>query len=262
MCAMHRKMAELEDTNQDFITSTLQKECERLSSLFSRFVDEQIHAIEDTKVKIKKRRGVIAFMNTFPRFSHAIETMLNSSLDDTVAKLEVRSMVDAAYVKINKAMWESLKVIAKESPAVMATQGQGDPEDKEALNYHILLIENMNHFVEEVTDHGDEVLKEWRKKAQEDMAEHMELYVDAVIRRPLGKLLVSASSIIDSFIPGSAADITTIRNSSNQPKILSLLFHPARLQIRSPPARLIHVPYLRSFSPLTTLRSYARVWMP
>lgn len=104
-------------------------------------------------------------------------------------------MVDDAYKKINKAMFESLKVIAKESPAVMATQGQGDPEDKEALNYHILLIENMNHYIEEVDDRSDMALLEWKSKAQDEMREHMGLYVDAVIRRPLGKLLVCSTRI-------------------------------------------------------------------
>ena len=105
-------------------------------------------------------------------------------------QLEIRKMVDDAYQKINKAMFESLKVIAKESPAVMASQGQGDPEDKEALNYHILLIENMNHYIEEVDARSDGILLVWKTKAEEEMREHMDLYVDAVIRRPLGKLLV------------------------------------------------------------------------
>jgi hypothetical protein len=167
----------------------LQKVHERLTGLFTRFVDEQIRAIEDTKVKIKKRKGVIRFMHTFPHFSIAIENMLPRSDEDE--QLEIRRMVDDAYQKINKAMFESLKVIAKESPAVMATQGQGDPEDKEALNYHILLIENMNHYLEEVDGRADAVLLEWRSKADDEMREHMDLYVDAVIRRPLGKLLVS-----------------------------------------------------------------------
>lgn len=185
---MDRKLVEIEDSNQDFLTRNLQKVHERLTSLFTRFVDEQIRAIEDTKVKIKKRKGVIAFMKTFPHFAMAIENMLPASSETD--QLEIRRMVDDAYQKINKAMFESLKVIAKESPAVMATQGQGDPEDKEALNYHILLIENMNHYMEEVEARPDSVLLDWKIKAQDEMKEHMDLYVDAVIRRPLGKFLV------------------------------------------------------------------------
>lgn len=188
LCAVDRKLVEIEDSNQDFLTRNLQKVHERLTGLFTRFVDEQIRAIEDTKVKIKKRKGVIAFMKTFPHFSMSIENMLPPS--DESEQLEIRRMVDDAYQKINKAMFESLKVIAKESPTVMGTQGQGDPEDKEALNYHILLIENMNHYLEEVDAHDDSVLLDWKTKARDEMNEHMGLYVDAVIRRPLGKLLV------------------------------------------------------------------------
>lgn len=188
LCAVDRKLVEIEDSNQDFLTRSLQKIHERLTGLFTRFVDEQIRAIEDTKVKIKKRKGVITFIKTFPHFSISIENMLPAA--DESERLEIRSMVDDAYQKINKAMFESLKVIAKESPAVMASHSQSDPEDKEALNYHILLIENMNHFVEEVDDRGDGVLSDWSAKAREEMVEHLGLYVDAVIRRPLGKLLV------------------------------------------------------------------------
>jgi hypothetical protein len=197
-----RKLVEIEDSNQDFLTRNLQKVHERLTSLFTRFVDEQIRAIEDTKVKIKKRKGVIAFMKTFPHFAMSIENMLPASGETD--QLEIRRMVDDAYQKINKAMFESLKVIAKESPAVMATQGQGDPEDKEALNYHILLIENMNHYMEEVDARPDSVLLDWKVKAQDEMKEHMDLYVDAVIRRPLGKLLVrpvlSSSSLVLTWL--------------------------------------------------------------
>jgi hypothetical protein len=188
--AVDRKLVDIEDTNQDFLTRNLQKIHERLKGLFNRFLDEQIRAIEDTKVKIKKRKGVIAFMKTFPHFSAAIENMLPSTSDGG-DQLEVRRMVDEAYQRMNKAMFESLKVIAKESPTVMASQGQGDPEDKETLNYHILLIENMNHYMEEVDARDDSVLEVWKAKARDEYDEHINLYVDAVIRRPLGKLLVN-----------------------------------------------------------------------
>jgi hypothetical protein len=213
LCAVDRKLVEIEDTNQDFLTKTLQKLHERLAGLFTRFVDEQIRAIEDTKVKIKKRKGVIRFINTFPHFAVAIENMLPSADED--AQLDIRRMVDDAYQKINKAMFESLKVIAKESPAVMATQGQGDPEDKEALNYHILLIENMNHYIEEVDARSGSLLLEWKTRAEEEMREHMGLYVDAVVRRPLGKLLVRQVHQPAYHFPSANS---LFRNSSNPPK--------------------------------------------
>ena len=75
------------------------------------------------------------------------------------------------------------------------TAATEDSEDKELLNYHILLIENMNHYVEEVDDGGKEgVLASWRGKAMFERVEALDAYVGMVIRRPLGKLLVRTSS--------------------------------------------------------------------
>ncbi|KAK1047819.1 hypothetical protein LTR74_017683 [Friedmanniomyces endolithicus] len=91
-------------------------------------------------------------------------------------------------------MFNSLKVIAKESRSAGAQQRAGlggeDPEDKEVLRYHILLIENINHHVEDMDDGGKEgVLVEGRGKAMLEFAEALEAYVSRVITRPLGKLL-------------------------------------------------------------------------
>jgi hypothetical protein len=195
MGALHRHNS-FEDTNQEYLAKTLTDISNALAGRWGKFVDEQIRAIEDTKVKIKKRKGVIGFIKIFPNFSAAIENMLPSALDEPAEASEVRKMVDVGYGRINKAMFESLRVIAKESPGMApGTAGggslQADPEDKEALNYQILLIENMNHYVEEVETRGDVMLEQGKREAAEEMEEHLARYVDAVIRRPLGKVLVS-----------------------------------------------------------------------
>ncbi|RYN91623.1 hypothetical protein AA0120_g5557 [Alternaria tenuissima] len=224
LCAVDRKLLDIEETNQDFLTRNLQKIHERLQGLFNRFLDEQIRAIEDTKVKIKKRKGVISFMKTFPHFSIAIENMLPSAAEGG-DQLEIRRMVNDAYSRINKAMFESLKVIAKESPTVMASQGQGDPEDKEALNYHILLIENMNHYMEEVDARTVAVLDFWKSKANEEYSEHMSLYVDAVIRRPLGKLLEFIESTETLLSQPGASPQAIAQRSSHSRSVFKKLVH-------------------------------------
>lgn len=206
LAALERAISEFEDTNQDFIVHSLQKLHSRLNGLFSRFVDEQIRGIEETKVKVNKRKGVISFMRIFPNFSAAVENMLAYPSQEFS---EIRLSVNEAYNKINRAMWESLKFIAKEAPgqAPGATTGATDPEDKEALNYHILLIENMNHYIEEVDVRGLPVLEKWRDRAIQDYHEHMKLYMDAVIRRPLGKLL--------EFIESTESLLATTSNPSD-----------------------------------------------
>lgn len=206
--ALESAMTDLDETNQEFIIHSLQKVHSRLMGLFNRFVDEQIRGIEDTKVKINKRKGVISFMRVFPHFSTAIENMLSQPSGEFC---DIRIAVNEAYDRINRAMWESLKFIAKEAPGQppgMAA-GAGDPEDKEVLNYHILLIENMNHYTEEVDVHNLPVLQRWMDRAHQDFDEHMKLYLDAVIHRPLGKLLDFVQSIETLQANGNAADIAT-----------------------------------------------------
>ncbi|KAL1836664.1 hypothetical protein VTJ49DRAFT_4804 [Mycothermus thermophilus] len=203
LATLERKMADMSQSNQDFLNSVLQKLHGNLEAKFKKFVDDQVRAIEETKVKIKKRKGVIHFIRIFPHFTTAVENMLSAS---DASSLPVRRMVDREYDRILKSMFDSLRVIARENPALgassaavassaastltAATSTQADPEDKEALNFHILLIENMNHFLEEVPNPtGREVLSDWRDAAQRELAEHLQLYLQAVMRRPLGRLL-------------------------------------------------------------------------
>lgn len=185
LVTIEKKMADLSQTNQDFLNMIFQKQHGLLAGRFRKFVDDQIRAIEETKVKIHKRKGVIHFIRVFPGFSTAVENML-AGVDPS---LPIRRTIDREYDRMLKSMFESLLVIARENPAVAVTSGNADPEDKEALNFHILLIENMNHFAEETDSRGLEVLEVWKDNANAEYQDHMGLYLNAVMRRPLGKLL-------------------------------------------------------------------------
>ncbi|KAI1662293.1 exocyst complex component Sec3-domain-containing protein [Daldinia decipiens] len=216
---LEHKHLEITHSNQDFLNNVLQKLHSNLESRFTKFVEGQIRAIEDTKVKIKKRKGVISFMRVFPHFSNAVEMMLLTV--DTNSS--VRKTVDREYDRIIKTMFDSLKVIARENPSTLTNSG-ADPEDKEALNYHILLIENMNHFLEELDTHGLEILEDWKEAAASEMSEHMGLYLNAIMRRPLGKLLEYLENIEAQLATGKnpaiiAAQPSNARGTFN--KILS-----------------------------------------
>lgn len=202
MACLSRHAFFLQETSQEFLLQLVESLATRLQGLWAKFVDDQVRAIEDTKVKSKKRRGVIGFMKTFPHFSAAVETVFSAVAQADYegpadCMFDVRKLVDEAYARLNRAMFDSLKVIAKESPGHQGSGGgkAGDEaEDKEMLNFHVLLIENMNHYIEEVDDGEREgVLAEWRGRAMLERAEALEAYVGRVIRRPLGKLLVCSS---------------------------------------------------------------------
>lgn len=202
----------MSQTNQDYLNTLLQKLQGTLEGRFKKFVDEQIRAIEETKVKIKKRKGVISFFRVFPGFTAVIENMLVG----VEAHLALRRMVDREYDRIIKTMFDSLKVIARENPAVGLGGNAADPEDKEALNFHILLIENMNHFLEETDTRGLEILEDWKEQAEAEYHEHMGLYLNAVMRRPLGKLLDQLENIEAQLQSGKAATAIAGQPSNNK----------------------------------------------
>lgn len=197
---------------------------------FKRFTEEQIRAIEDTKVKINKRKGVISFMKVFPPFSLAVENML-AGIDPN---LPVRRTVDHEYDRILKSMFDSLKVIARENPAVgVAAAGAGaDPEDKEALNYHILLIENMNHYIESVETQNLDTLEKWKAAAQAELDEHMSRYLDAVMRRPLGRLLDTLENIEGQLKSGKAPGQIAMQPSNNKATFDKVLLHYDGREVR------------------------------
>ena len=180
-------MDTLSGSNQEFLNAMLQKLRSSLEVRFRKFVDEQIRAIEETKVKFaKKRRGVIHFFRVFPHFALAVEGILGSFHSGAV---DVRRMVNDEYGRILKAMFDSLKVIARESKSVGVSNSTTDPEDKEALNYHILIIENLSYFIEEIGDIGVDPLEDRKHEAQLEYGRHLEQYLASIMRRPLGKLL-------------------------------------------------------------------------
>lgn len=232
MFSLEKAMLEFEETNQDFIIHSLQKLHARQVTIFNRFIDEQIRGVEETKVKVNKRKGVISFMRIFPHFSATIESMM---ADPAQEMTEVRISVNEAYNRINRAMWESLKFIAKEAPgqAASATTVGGDLEDKEILNYHVLIIENMNHYLGEVETRENSVLVRWHDRAEQDLSEHMKLYIDTVIHRPLGKLLDFVDSV-ESLMAGTSNPTSIASRTSHSRSVAKKLLasHDAK-EIRS-----------------------------
>ena len=220
MTSLSRHGFYLQDSGQDFLLQLIETLSLKLNTLFTSFVDDQVHAIEETKVKIKKRTGVIGIMRVFPDFSAAVEGIFHAvgMKDyeiDAACLADVRTKVDAAMERVNRALFDVLMAIAKEGPGAHSSNpssrlaragsivGAGggatdDPEDKDSLYSHVLVIENMNHYLERVDDAGRKagVLARWKGRAERERGEAMEAYVAQVCSRPLGKVLVSFTPMI------------------------------------------------------------------
>lgn len=99
-----------------------------MKSRYDRHVQEQIRAVEKTKVTAKRREGVVHFIKFFPTYLQRVEAQLAS-----VATLEVRDNVDIGLERIVDSMFDTLQQMAR-------IEGDQEEKEKGQLNYHVILI--------------------------------------------------------------------------------------------------------------------------
>ncbi|KAJ3532638.1 hypothetical protein NM688_g7392 [Phlebia brevispora] len=172
---LEKFMVEAEERGNAFFINLLEKQHVRLKGLFDRRAAEHIKSVEDMKLTSKKRNGVAPFIKYFPIYVGRVENQLIGA--DT---LEIRQIVDASYDKIVQAMFSALKQMAKMD---------GEGEDKGQLNYHVILIENMHHFVAEMSQLDIGSVAAFLQKAQAIYDENLNAYVKIVLRRPFSKII-------------------------------------------------------------------------
>ncbi|KAK0198289.1 exocyst complex component Sec3-domain-containing protein [Armillaria mellea] len=159
----------------NFFVGLLEKQHTRLKGLLDRHVNEQIQGVERTKLTSKKRKGVAPFVRLFPGYIGRVESQLLGT-----DGLEVRTIVDGAYERIVDTMFECLKQMAKMD---------GEGEDKGQLNYHVILIENMHHFVAEISQTEIGSVAGFLRKAEAIYDENLGAYVKIILRRPFAKII-------------------------------------------------------------------------
>ncbi|KAI8811526.1 exocyst complex component Sec3-domain-containing protein [Cladochytrium replicatum] len=165
----------LENTSHVFLAGMLEAIMKRLQSCYERFMDEQIKGIEDTKVGIKKRSGILPFVRTFPRFVDRTEKHLARSDG------QARQMVNKVYERAVSTILETVDAVAKEF--------EPDKTGDDHINIHILTIENMHHFYSELRLRKVPVLELYIKQSKHIYESSLSAYMRIVIRKPLGKLL-------------------------------------------------------------------------
>ncbi|KAF9270059.1 hypothetical protein L218DRAFT_888394 [Marasmius fiardii PR-910] len=198
IATIERFMADSDDRNNEFLINMLSKQHNRLKTQFDRHIAEQIQLVEQTKLTSKKRKGVAPFVKRFPVYIGRVETQLVGC-----DGLEVRMSVDAAYEKIVQTMFESLKQMAKMD---------GEGEDKGQLNYHVILIENMHHFVAEMSQLDIGSVSGFVRKAEAIYDENLNAYVKIVLRRPFSKIIDFFDGIERLLKNTAASEISTNSN--------------------------------------------------
>lgn len=172
---LERFVTSTRERSNQFLFGALSKQLTRLKHVLDRHIKRQIDDIEQTKLSNKRRQGVASFVKQFPTYVERVESQLRDA-----GGLEIRTSVDAAYEKIVQTIFDSLKHIAKLS---------GEGEDKGQLNYHIIMIENMHHFVAEASSLGIDSISAFLKQAESMYDENLGAYVKIVIRRHFTKII-------------------------------------------------------------------------
>ncbi|CAG8700524.1 17178_t:CDS:10, partial [Acaulospora morrowiae] len=166
--SLEKNMQEFEKRGHEFVVRMLQQVRKHCLEIFERFTNDQLRAIEETKVTSKKRKGIVLFIRIFPRFVERIEHSMNSA-----EQLEIRRTVNRGYKRIVKTMFDCLEAIAKDADSPM--------DDKEQLNAHIMTLEIRTRKIV--------VLEPFMRHARSSYDKHLEAYAKSVIRKPFGKLL-------------------------------------------------------------------------
>lgn len=179
IAVLQRHVVEAQERNNVSVDRLLGKPLQRLNGLYQRQIEEQLQAIEQTKLTTKKRKGVAHFIRYFPTFVGRVEVQLTGAQG-----FEIRRTVDAAYERIVQAMFEALQQMAK------MDGGEGkDPDDKGVLNYHVIMIENMHHFVADMTQLDLGAVRAFVSRAEEIYDRELSAYVTFVLRRPMAKII-------------------------------------------------------------------------
>ncbi|KAJ3191225.1 Exocyst complex component 1 [Irineochytrium annulatum] len=195
-----------ENAAYSYIANHLDMMLKRLASLLDKFIhtnadkDEQIKAVEETKVTLKKRSGILPFVRTFPRFLDRLEAFIEEPEGFT------RNTVSKAYERLVKIIFDALDAVAKDSSADLKDPRNAD--DKEQLNIHILTVENMHHFYSEVRSRKVAGLDPFVRAAKALYDVNLGAYVKVVIRKPLGKMMEFFEGIDDLLKTLAAEEVS------------------------------------------------------
>ncbi|GAA5913162.1 hypothetical protein JCM6882_005804 [Rhodosporidiobolus microsporus] len=181
LAALDRFILHGEEDRNEFLMRTLQKQYQRSLAALERSCKEQVKSIEQTKLTLKKRKGVVPFVRIFPLFVARVESQL-----DNCDNLNIRGVINVQYERIVATMFDSLQQMAK-----MDGEGQGQGgEGKDQLNYHVILVENMHHIIATFSNKQKvPALAPFVAQAREKYDQNLAAYIRLILRRPLARVL-------------------------------------------------------------------------
>lgn len=188
----------LQASNLDFLNAMIQRLTDRITSIWNHFIDQQATRIGNTILSCKKRSGPIYVVRVFPMLCQRIEQDVSKeAAKDDLNSLPVRILLNDSYEKLGQAILTILQKMESDvtsrsvNPRADTVVSTADYEDKELMNYHVIMIENMHLFTQGLESLSQSVsaLYNLRSNALQIYAKEQKLYIDFILHRPLGKLM-------------------------------------------------------------------------
>ncbi|CCJ29587.1 unnamed protein product [Pneumocystis jirovecii] len=197
---LKKHLLEWNETDQEYLMRVLNKLYSKYIEYFNIFIDTQIQAIEGVKLINKRKQGVLPFFKIFPSFVEKFNKQIVNFSDNTGTK----ELLYKAFEKIENAMFKTFKQLVRDA-CNLNSGSKTDVEDKDLLNYYIIIIENMFQYIEEIKKKNISILKLFQEKAVREYKEHLKLYIENIIKRPLGRI-VEFSENMDTLLKTKAIE--------------------------------------------------------
>ncbi|KAJ1746884.1 hypothetical protein LPJ78_005628 [Coemansia sp. RSA 989] len=178
-------------SDQGFLINVLERCKDRLEATFQKYVSEQARSIEATKFVTKKRVGALPFARVFPKFIAHIESLVGDT------GYSARAIADSAYSRISRLIFDTLETLLREADRNAQRHADDKDAQKEQLNAHVLLLENLFVLVNGLKAYKSRGCKPYFVPTLESYLDHAHTiqrkvtraYLKDVLQRPIGKLI-------------------------------------------------------------------------
>ncbi|KAJ1959153.1 hypothetical protein GGI12_004484 [Dipsacomyces acuminosporus] len=191
LVAVSKALDLCKNSDQGFLLNILERCNEKLENIFQTYITEQARVIEATKLVTKKRIGALPFARIFPKFIAHIESLVGNS------GYGARAIADSAYSRISRLIFDTLESLLREAERNAQQHLDDKDAQKEQLNTHVLLIENMFVLISGLQAYRSKGCSSYFTPTLDTYLDHAQIvqrkvmrgYIKDVLKRPMGKLI-------------------------------------------------------------------------
>jgi len=177
MVRLEGLLRDYKNTDQQYVYTVVESVFKHLVVVFDSYMERQFKAIDEFKTLRKKPQGVLPIISIFPNFVDCLEYNLENNDSET------SGIVTITYERTSKKIFECIDALTKD----VLNDEKADEKDK--LNVHILIIENMHFFNIELADRQIKTLHTYISEAKNRYNYHLDAYKKIVIYKCFGKFM-------------------------------------------------------------------------